>query len=261
MEGGASSMTNNKTQQTDPHIQHYLQAYQQVWSVYQTNNDNYFKRTQILMFAIQVAVFAALVKLIGDIGNSNILPKSELELAALWIIPLTGFLAALAWATLITRQWNILELYRRYMRYLERVLLSKRVPLGPFTLEKAVFTEEQKCILFDSCEAINNSQVGSAGGDQEYFPDYGYRGRMRIGMMRMEEYMAVFLMSFWFSCLVTLVWYKTDNTPRCSWFAGVFISFWLLAFAFWFLVYKPLKRFLRRERKAIKRFTKFMQNE
>jgi hypothetical protein len=255
-------MITNKTQQPENIPEHYLQVYQQVWNVYQTSNDNYFKRTQILMFAIQVAVFAALAKLAGDIGKSDILSLPPLKLVLLWIIPLAGSLSALAWATLIVRQWNLLELYRRYMRYLERVLLDKKVPLAPFTLEKAVFTrQEQKCILFDSCAAIGNSQSRSRGVDQEYFPDYGARGRMRIGMMRIEEYIAVFLLSFWFACLVTLLFYSFRSTWPCLCFLPIFVASWVVAFGFWFWLYTPLKKLLGRKRKATKKFSDFMPHE
>jgi len=252
-------MTNNERQQTENGPQHYLQAYQQVWSIYQTSNDNYFKRTQILMFAMQVAVFAALVKLIGDIDGGNIFPKSPLKLAALWMIPLVGFLSARAWALVIVRQWNLFELYRRYMRYLERVLMTEHgVPMAPFTLEKAVFSKDQNCILFDSCEAGGNPQTGR--DEQEYFPDCGERGRMKIRMMRTEEYMAVFLMSFWCACLGTISVYALHRTPHCFWFIPIFIVWWVVAFILWRWVYKPWKKHWGHRRGPTKKFSEFMWN-
>ena len=226
-------MTNNKSGQTGNDSTNYLQAYAQVWSIYQTNNDNYFKRTQILMFAIQVAIFAVLAKLIGDMDDTSIFSLPALKLASLWIIPLFGFLSALAWATLITRQWNVLELYRRYMRYLERVLMADHhFPLAAFTLEKAVFKDRLRIVF--GCHGARHNP-GDKELAEESFPDRCKKGKMKIRMMHIEECIAVFLMSFWFACFGTLLVYRFCKNPRCFWFILIFVGSGVGVVICWFV--------------------------
>lgn len=176
-------------------ISNCIQAYEHVFRLFQMNNDNYFKRTQILMIVIQSGLFVAFSRLILSSGNA----ENSLSAISLGLIPLLGLLSAYSWALLITRQRNVLELCRCYLRGIESRLLELEVPLAYFKYEAMIFYRpsfkcKQKYVRFRD--------------DQKDFPYYG--SKVKIGLMKIEEYMAIFLSAFWFACFVTFLCYSAN---------------------------------------------------
>jgi len=171
-------------------IDNCIQAYDHVLRLFQMSNDNYFKRTQILMIVIQSGLFVAFSRLILNYSS----PGKSLSAISLALIPLIGLLSAYSWALLITRQRNALELCRCYLRGIEARLLELEVPLAYFTYEAMIFYRpsfkcKQKYVRFRD--------------DQKHFPYHG--SKVKIGLMNIEEYMAIFLIAFWFACFVTFL--------------------------------------------------------
>ena len=117
----------------------YLTAYDCVLKLFQMNNDNYFKRTQIVMIVIQSALFVAFTNVITKfVYDSGTEIKWALFVVATLIIIL-GIILACVWLSFITRQGNYLEFGRCYLRGIESHLMELGIPLGYFTYESKVF--------------------------------------------------------------------------------------------------------------------------
>ena len=112
----------------------WFDVYDQVQKFYSLNNENYFKRTQILMVVIQSALFLGLINVFG---TSNF----SMKRASIFIISFLGILASYAWKEMIERQRQRLELCRYYMRFIESKL---NIPLDFCTYEKKVFHDHSK---------------------------------------------------------------------------------------------------------------------
>jgi len=114
----------------------WINAYERAQEFYRLDNENYFKRTQILMVVIQSALFLSLVTLYSV--DDDILERALWGILAVSIL---GCLASFAWALLTKRQHQRLELCRYYMRYIESKLkgCNDDAPEGFCIYEKAVF--------------------------------------------------------------------------------------------------------------------------
>ena len=110
-----------------------LDAYRVHLDVWKVLNDNYFKRVQVLMIAIQAALFAAALKVVDLKGRFGI------QMLVLSIIAGLGVISSSCWITLHDKQNRYLEFCRRTLRNLEHRLAELGVPLQYFTLESHVF--------------------------------------------------------------------------------------------------------------------------
>ncbi|MBU0661699.1 hypothetical protein KKG22_06030 [Patescibacteria group bacterium] len=110
-----------------------LNAYCIQFDVWKVQNDNYFKRVQILMVVIQAALFTAALRFIP--------PKSEswCEIFIPMVIAVLGIFSAHHWTSLNEKQNQYMEFCRRTLRNLESRLVELGVPLRYFTLEAHVF--------------------------------------------------------------------------------------------------------------------------
>ena len=110
-----------------------LNAYRIQVDVWKVQNDNYFKRVQILMVVIQAALFTAALRFIP--------PKSEpwFEIVIPMVIAVLGIFSAHHWTSLNEKQNQYMEFCRRMLRNLESRLVELGVPLRYFTLEAHVF--------------------------------------------------------------------------------------------------------------------------
>lgn len=110
-----------------------LDAYRIQLDLWKVQNDNYFKRVQILMVVIQVALFSAALRFVP------VKSGSWFELVILVGIELLGVFSARHWSALNEKQNQYMEFCRRTLRNLESRLVELGVPLRYFTLEAHVF--------------------------------------------------------------------------------------------------------------------------
>ena len=134
-------------------IERYLAAYDHVLRILHINNDNYFKRTQILMIVAQSAVFIVFAKLL-TLDTSKVLKVLEAcpFLAQHWplflrmlllIVSSLGIAAGFLWRGFANRQHDVIEFCRTYLRGIESPLMNLDVPLGYFTCEQRIFYRDR----------------------------------------------------------------------------------------------------------------------
>ena len=118
------------------HIEKCLKAYDHVLKILEINNDNYFKRTQILMIVAQSALFVAFAKVLA-VKNARIFEVSGLltQRCALRLITFCGAVFAVLWYVFIRRQCNVLDLCKGYLRGIEKYLMQLGIPSGYWTYE------------------------------------------------------------------------------------------------------------------------------
>jgi len=110
-----------------------LDAYRVHLDVWKVQNDNYFRRVQVLMMAIQAVLFAATLKVVDLEG------RFCTQMLVLSILAVLGMISSYCWMALNDRQNQYLEFCRRTLRNLEHRLAELGVPLRYFTLEAHVF--------------------------------------------------------------------------------------------------------------------------
>lgn len=114
-------------------LEKIINSYKIVLDIFKLNNDNYFKRVQVFMSALQVGVAIAFAKVIYPV------PISGDRLLAAAILAVLGGIFAVVWRQLGMRQSQYLEFNRRYLRNLEIRLQNIGMPLDYFNLESKVF--------------------------------------------------------------------------------------------------------------------------
>jgi hypothetical protein len=110
-----------------------LFAYKQAQEIWKVQTTNYFQRVQILMVAIQAALFAGFSRLYFERAGA---PRN---LLAEIIISLVGIAISILWLLLIKKADDYLEIARRNLRNYESRLLSMGVPINYFLQESHVF--------------------------------------------------------------------------------------------------------------------------
>ena len=122
-------------------IEKCLAAYNHVLKILEINNDNYFKRTQILMIVAQSALFVAFAKLLTvkkSTPEDFLLFTKCIALIALFVVTLLGQISALLWVHFGRRQNNVLNLCKSYLRGIENTLMKLDVPSGYWTYESMI---------------------------------------------------------------------------------------------------------------------------
>ncbi len=119
-------------------VQECLAAYEHTLKIYQMNNDNYFKRTQILMIVAQSVLFVTFVKLFSGAAPTSFSDPLTAKRIALLAIAFLGVIAASTWWFFIHRQGNVLNLCKTYLRGIEDALMRLGVPSGYWTYESMV---------------------------------------------------------------------------------------------------------------------------
>jgi len=107
-----------------------------VSKILEINNDNYFKRTQILMIVAQAALFTAFSKVLA-MKNPKIFEGFSFLTQRIVLVLITAFGAGFAglWYVFIRRQCNVLALCKGYLRGIEKYLMQLGVPSGYWTYE------------------------------------------------------------------------------------------------------------------------------
>lgn len=113
-------------------IENLKYSYDRALDIFKLSNDNYFKRIQILMVALQVGLFYALIKLLHPI------PYSGKGFPLPILVAVLGIVIAVIWQKLMNRQMQYLELQKRYLRNLESKFVKLDVPMDYFSIESAI---------------------------------------------------------------------------------------------------------------------------
>ena len=183
-------------------------AYQEVLEIWKVHNDNYFKRVQIFMGVLQVGLLLAAIRALEAKQESPVHAMIPI------FIGILGFLAAVTWVHLNTKQVQYLEFCRRILRNLERRFAHLGVPLEYFVLEALIFGPDRE--VNDPLSSA--TQVGVKEGRQhmrllefawskETYPVAGESKRhaysvskVRGGMAKYERSIAVGAIVAW--CIV-----------------------------------------------------------
>lgn len=207
-------------------------SYDKALDIFRLHNDNYFKRTQIIMVAIQAGLFFVIIKLLTPIP---VLPK---ELILPMIVILIGGAIAWAWGVLMTRQMQYMDLLKKYLRNLEAEFKKLDVPADYFNVEYATSSltvkDPQPQITTASVEGPNGGMYvefkwskakcpepenGTGSDGPNWFVIWIYRmlgcgGEDRymhkIGVLRgkivlIEKRMSVAILLFWLLGFLTLL--------------------------------------------------------
>lgn len=190
-----------------------LDAYRIQIDVWKVQNDNYFKRIQILMVVIHAALFTAALRFIPQ--------KSESwdEIVIPMVIAVLGILAAHHWTSLNKKQNQYMELCRRTLRNLESRLVELGVPLRYFTLEAHVFgplRTEVTNSAGTSMRTEGGRHVAHFAWSTEDYPDFPYPDKKKEanihelrkvggGMMAFEKEIACGVLWVWAIGLMLLI--------------------------------------------------------
>lgn len=197
-------------------IEKCLNAYDHVLRVYQMINDNYFKRTQILMIVAQSALFVAFVKLFTGTALSSFRDPLLAKRIVLLVIAGLGILAAYMWWLFISRQCNTLNLCKTYLRAIESSLMQLGVPSGYWTYESMTSypdtykKDPRLCILHKAtwlfpCWLFKPSWLSKRETK-----------RLKIRLTKLERWIAIGLGILWFllAVVVFLSWWWPFWTVR-----------------------------------------------
>jgi hypothetical protein len=187
-----------------------LDAYRVHLDVWKVQNDNYFRRVQVMMVAVQAALFAAALKVFD--------PKavSCTQLLILTGLAVLGVISAKHWMALNGRQNQYLEYCRRTLRNLEHRLAELGVPLRYFTLEAHVFGPLRTEIPESAGTAVRTEgtrHVAEFLWSQERYPDQDTAKRKGIhelakvsgGMISFEKRMASGIRVVWILVLIGII--------------------------------------------------------
>jgi len=242
-----TNKSDNNTSMSENDIKYWLDAYDKIYKDFELASSHYFIRTQIIMFAIQIVLGTGFGKLVSDISS----PICTQKLVLLLAIPIIGSFFACAWLLFIKRQWNSMEFYRCYMRYIEKKLINCKVPLALFRAESAIFHWE-KIIDF-----IDSNEVKSFPEDnhclQTEFPYFGKRVKSN-NLMGTEGIIACFILLIWSACFIAILSMHWNIFILPCLLPYIFIAIFILVFAYWIVLrnlweklkecYRNRKRFL-----------------
>lgn len=188
------------------HAQKWVTAYEHTLKILEMNQDNYFKRNQILMIAFQIAFFAAFAKMFTTepkprafvplIGSHPLI----LHRLGLTIIAGLGAAGACVWRRLIHRQSKVLDLCKSYLMGIENSLMRLGIPSGYWTYESMI--SHPKTYMesdFDSYRNVHqriNRRLRKLGLRREWVPHIEGE-EFAIGLTTIERKIALFLSIFW----------------------------------------------------------------
>ena len=133
-------------------LERNFEAYKYILEIFKIYNDNYFKRTQVLMVAIQSVLFVSSIHYLSRFGTKSWSEKYSWLLLA--VVALLGIGAAWLWYRANTAQRNYLEFCRFHLRNIEAYFEKFDIPLYFFTSEsKAYFDRET--VRFQSSEDVD----------------------------------------------------------------------------------------------------------
>jgi len=187
-----------------------LDAYRVHLDVWKVQNDNYFRRVQILMMAIQAGLFAAGLKIFVDMDRSCFTTQ-----ILILIIAVLGMISSYCWMALNDRQNQYLEFCRRTLRNLEHRLAELGVPLRYFTLEAHVFGPLREEVPDSAGTAVRkegNRHFAEFSWARERYPDQDTDkkdvhelAKVGGGMKSFERGMALGILVLWALIMIGII--------------------------------------------------------
>jgi hypothetical protein len=175
-----------------------LAAYGHMLKILEMNNDNYFKRTQILMIVAQSALLIAFVKLFTGPAPNGFKNPLLMKPIILLAIAVLGIIASSIWLRFIERQCTVLNLCKTYLRAIEDSLMRLGVPLGYWTYEGVVsYPEEYK-----------QHQKDMIYREHLLFPKWLFpceNKQKKIGLTKIEQGIAWILLGLWIVLIVLVL--------------------------------------------------------
>ncbi|GAX60922.1 phage shock protein A [Candidatus Scalindua japonica] len=197
-------------------------SYNRTLDIFKIANDNYLKRVQIIMVALQTGLFIALMRLLSP------LPDSWKDFPLPIIVTIIGILLSTLWNGLHNKQIQYLELMKRYLRNLESELAESKVPMDYFNIESAlsyhiteVKVEKIKTKIIGKEIRTENEKDRHVffEGSEDRYPDKGNSGKMLGGLVNLESLLGKGALWFWrvflFSLIAWVVFIVYVNPP-CS---------------------------------------------
>ncbi len=179
-------------------IETKLAIYDYVLKVFQLATDAYFKRTQLIMIVAQSILFIAFVKLftadtIGFKGFPLLgMDGCALQGIALLVVAILGAISAYIWIVFVSRQRNVLDICRTYLRNIEDSLTELGVvPLGYWKYESLVSHPEN----YAEAELQDIRSKNPSLFPCWHFPCGNYQ--KKIGLTGIEQGIAWFLFALW----------------------------------------------------------------
>jgi hypothetical protein len=133
-------------------IRNLKYSYDRALEIFRLHNDNYFKRVQIIMVALQAGLFFALIKLLHPV------PESWEGFPLPILVTALGIFIAVIWQKLMNRQMQYLELLKRYIRNLEAKSMELGVPIDYFNVEAAISGPKDKDFLIKTARIIKHKK-------------------------------------------------------------------------------------------------------
>ena len=181
-------------------IGYLLDVYDRVFQFFYINNENYFKRTQILMFALQIGIATAFIKLLDNVFKSH---KTETSIyIALVIVSLLGIIFCFIWLTMIQRQRNVLQYSKMYLRFIEDQLMNLGVPLSIYRAESKILYFGNRVFFCNRSEMRNEIERETLCNDYsspKAFPDRNER--LKVRLMGLEKWVVYIIRFVWVLCL------------------------------------------------------------
>ena len=201
-------------------------SYNKALDIFKILNDNYLKRVQIIMVALQAGLFIALMRLLSP------LPDSWREFPLPIIVTIIGILLSIIWYKLQNKQMQYLELMKRYLRNLEIAFAKSEVPMDYFNIESALsyhITEEKveklKTKILKKEKEISTENKEDRHvyfkRSEDRYPDEKDSGNMLGGLVQWESWLGKGGLWFWpilFVSLIVWLFYCRTNIvsgPPC----------------------------------------------
>lgn len=187
-------------------LDNYLDAHARVQDIYKLINENYFKRTQLFMTAIQGAFLISFVSFIGSQGSKSLI--------LLMIIPILGGFLAFTWYRLGIKQSDYLEYCKCYLRNLELCLEKLGVPLT-FQRHEAIVFKKKDVADFQWRENVIGKD-GLPDDDDELEYNFPYKkriGKVKGGMTTIENRVAFGTICFWIAMFLLVLWNIHGSCP------------------------------------------------
>lgn len=155
-------------------IEYLKYSYDKALDIFRLHNDNYFKRTQIIMIAIQAGFFFVIIKLLTPI------PDSQKELIVPMIVTLLGFAVAWAWRVLMTKQMQYMMLLKKYIQNLEAKFVDLKLPIDYFSIEAAISQKFPKDYFETMTADIDDIKNPKKDGKYYNFAKFKWSGKERL---------------------------------------------------------------------------------
>jgi hypothetical protein len=211
---------NENNSQDHGEIANLKYSYDKALDIFRLHNDNYFKRIQIIMVAIQAGLFFVIIKLLTPIP---VLPK---ELIFPIIVTFIGIAIAYAWGVLMTRQMQYMMLIKNYIQNLEAKFVDLKLPIDYFNIEASISKKFSKDHFRTMTADIDDVEKLKEDGKHCNFAEFKWSkvkcpatdekaekihkvGAVRGNMVKIESWLSTGTIILWIVLLGLLIFWIT----------------------------------------------------